>query len=153
MSRRRARPTPTRPWATCTARTACGRWSSTGWPARAGWRRSLGEAALPVDRYLRTLGLTGAPRPTSRPESPADLALLEAYAGGVNAAIAGYGIALPPEFLLLRHRPEPWRPADCLRLQKLLALTLRRNWRQELLRARLAQRLLPDQLADLWPGE
>jgi penicillin G amidase len=113
----------------------------------------LGEAALPVDRYLRTLGLAARAEADLATQSPADLALLEAYARGVNAAIAGYGIALPPEFLLLRHRPEPWRPVDCLRLQKLLALTLSGNWRQELLRARLAQRLRPDQLADLWPGE
>ena len=34
-----------------------------------------------------------------------------------------------------------------------MALDLSGNWREELLRARLAQRLSPDQLADLWPGE
>ena len=152
-SRRRARPTPTRPWATCTARTACGRWSSTGWPARAGWRRCWARRRCRSTATCARWAWPRAPRPTSRAQSPADLALLEAYARGVNAAIAGYGIALPPEFLLLRHRPEPWRPVDCLRLQKLLALTLSGNWRQELLRARLAQRLRPDQLADLWPGE
>ena len=111
----------------------------------------LGEAALPVDRYIRTLGLAQRAETDLAAQAPADLALLEAYARGVNAAIAAYGIALPPEFLLLRHRPEPWRPVDCLRLQKLLALTLSRNWRQELLRARLAQRLSPEQLADIWP--
>ena len=91
----------------------------------------LGEAALPIDRYLRTLGLAQRAEADLAAQSPADLTLLEAYTKGVNAAIADYGVALPPEFLLLRYRPEPWRPVDCLRLQKLLALTLSRNWRQE----------------------
>ena len=78
-------------------------------------------------------------------------ALLEAYANGVNAAIARFGRVLPPEFLLLRHRPEPWQPADSLRLAKLMAFDLSTNWREELLHARLALKLRPDQLADLWP--
>jgi penicillin amidase len=97
----------------------------------------LGEAALPADRFLRTLGLAGQAEATLRQLPPATLALLEAYAAGVNAAISGYGLALPPEFLLLRHRPQPWRPVDCLVFQKLMALDLSTNWREELLRARL----------------
>ena len=103
----------------------------------------LGEAALPADRYLRTLGLARPPSARWPSCTPPTLALLEAYAAGVNAAIAGYGLALPPEFLLLRHRPEPWRPVDSLLFQKLMALDLSGNWREELLRARLAQRLTP----------
>jgi penicillin amidase len=112
----------------------------------------LGEAALPFDRFLRTLGLGRQAEAALAQTSPATLALLQAYADGVNAAIAGYGVALPPEFILLRHRPEPWRPADSLLFQKLMALDLSLNWRTELLRARLARRLTPDRLADLWPG-
>ncbi len=33
-----------------------------------------------------------------------------AYAAGVNAYIAAHAGALPPEFVLLGDRPEPWRP-------------------------------------------
>ncbi|HEX6010282.1 MAG TPA: penicillin acylase family protein, partial [Geminicoccaceae bacterium] len=112
----------------------------------------LGKAALPFDLFLRTLGLRHQAEAALAQASPATLALLQAYADGVNGAIAAYGVALPPEFLVLRHRPEPWRPADSLLFQKLMALDLSLNWREELLRARLARRLTPDQLADLWPG-
>jgi penicillin amidase len=42
---------------------------------------------------------------------------------------------------------------DSVRLAKLMALDLSSNFREELLRARLATRLRPDQLADLWPDE
>ena len=88
----------------------------------------LGEAALPLDRFLRTLGLAASAEAALAPaRRRRRLALLEAYAAGVNAAIAGYGVALPPEFLLLRHRPEPWRPVDSLLFQKLMALDLSRQ--------------------------
>ncbi len=58
---------------------------------------------------------------------------------------------MAPEFTLTWHSPEPWRPADCLAFGKLMALFLAGNWRRELLRARLAARLTPKQLAALWP--
>jgi penicillin amidase len=38
-------------------------------------------------------------------------AILEAYAEGVNAGLAALG-APPPEYLLLRSEPAPWRPED-----------------------------------------
>lgn len=113
----------------------------------------LGEAAVPIDRFLRTLGLTSHAETALLGLAPETVSLLEAYSAGVNAAIAQFGSILPPEFLILRHRPEPWRPVDTLRFQKLMALDLSGNWRTELLRARLARRLTSQQMNDLWPGQ
>jgi penicillin amidase len=76
---------------------------------------------------------------------------LEAYAAGVNAFLATRRGALPPEFLLLRFAPEPWRPADSLVWGKLMDLLLAGNYRGELLRARLARTLSPEDLAFLYP--
>jgi penicillin amidase len=112
----------------------------------------LGPDALPYDRYMRTLGLAANAERAVASLDGATLALLEAYATGVNRAIEAYGFTLPPEFLILRHRPAPWRPVDSVRFLKLMALTLSGDWRQELQRARLARTLRPDQLALLWPG-
>ena len=109
----------------------------------------LGEAALPIDRFLRTLGLARHAQAALATLPAPTRVLLEAYAAGVNAAIDRFGTVLPPEFLILRHRPEPWRAGDVLLFQKLMALDLSGNWRTELLRARLAQRLTPAQMADL----
>jgi penicillin G amidase len=39
--------------------------------------------------------------------------VLEAYAAGVNQAMDAMPV-LPPEFLMLRYRPSPWRPEDSL---------------------------------------
>ena len=112
----------------------------------------LGAAALPHDRFVRTLGLqTAAERATAALDAET-AALLEAYAAGVNAAIASFGATLPPEFLILRHRPAPWRPVDSIRFLKLMALTLSGDWRQELQRARYARTLSDEQMALLWPG-
>jgi penicillin amidase len=110
----------------------------------------LGESLLPTDRLMRTLGLYRlAERQVDR-LLPETRQALEAYARGVNAFLARRDGALPPEFVLLGHEPEPWRPADSLVWGKLMALRLARNWQDELLRARLAPRLSPGQLADLW---
>jgi penicillin amidase len=112
----------------------------------------LGPAALPHDRFVRTLGIHASAERAAATLDAATMGLLEAYAGGVNAGVAAFGFALPPEFLILRHRPEPWCPVDSVRFLKLMALTLSGDWRQELQRARLARMLRQDQLALLWPG-
>jgi len=111
----------------------------------------LGPGALPTDRYIRTLGLEAAARASLAHLRPDTVALLEAYAAGVNAHLATRSGPLPPEFLILGYEPEPWTPVDSLVWMRVLALDLSVNWRDELLRARLAKRLSQDQIADLWP--
>jgi penicillin amidase len=112
----------------------------------------LGPAALPTDRFIRTLGLARAATASLAYLRPDTVALLEAYAAGVNAWLATRSGPLPLEFLLLGYEPEPWTPADSLVWMRMLALDLSGNWRDELLRARLAGRLSVDQIADLWPA-
>ena len=58
---------------------------------------------------------------------------------------------LPPEFLLLRFAPEPWREADSLVWGKLMAFQLDGNYRGELLRARMARSIPPADLEFLYP--
>jgi penicillin amidase len=111
----------------------------------------FGERALPSDRFMRTLGLYRAAEQSLEHLGEPVRAALDAYAAGVNAFLDERHGALPPEFLLLRHAPEPWRPADSLAFGKVMAVTLAENWRRELLRARLMARLTPEQVASLWP--
>jgi penicillin G amidase len=110
----------------------------------------FGREAVGNDRAMRTLGLYRHAVAGLRFVSPDFEAVLDAYAEGVNACISS-GKALPVEFTLLRYRPDPWRPADTLVIGKLLALQLSGNYRNELLRARLAQTLSAEELNELFP--
>ncbi len=112
----------------------------------------VGPATHRLDRFMRTLGLYDVAEANVEQASPALRAVLDAYAEGVNAFIAEPGGPLPLEFQLLRYRPEPWRPADSLVWGRLMALQLSGNWTEEILRARVARHLTPEQVADLWPG-
>ena len=60
--------------------------------------------------------------------------------------------ALPPEFLLLGDKPEPWKPADSLVWGKLLSLQLCNNYKFEALRAQFAQKIAAGQAGWLFPG-
>lgn len=113
----------------------------------------IGSATVPVDRWMRILGLRRA--------AEAGLALLrdevrgelDAYVAGVNAFIARG--PLPIEFTLLRYRPEPWTIADSLSWAKMMSWSLSTNWESELLCARLIARLGPERAAELeagWPA-
>ena len=112
----------------------------------------LGAAALPSDRFMRTLGFYRLAEASLAHLEPDTVAWLQAYADGVNAFLQSRTGPLPPEFLILRHGElEPWRPADSLVWLRLMALDLATNYRDELARARLARRLSAEQIADIWP--
>ena len=111
-----------------------------------------GRGGLPIDRTMRTLGLRHLAE-AAYPALPADTrALFDAYARGVNAAIAARGRFIAPEFLLLG-RPEPWTPVDSLLWGRLMGLSLAGNWRVELDRLALAQHVPLARLLGLWPDE
>src|SRR5216684_1861143 len=84
----------------------------------------FGAAALDTDRQMRVLGIYRLAEAELPLLSPPVRRGIEAYTAGVNAFLASRSGALPPEFLLLRFAPEPWRPADSLVWGKLMDLLL-----------------------------
>ena len=115
----------------------------------------MGGYALTLDRTMRVLGFNRSARWNYANLDPATRRALESYAAGVNTFIASRDFLkcpLPPEFLLLGVEPEPWRPEDSLVSGKMIAFELSVNMQEELLRARLAQILDPQQLADIYPA-
>jgi penicillin G amidase len=111
----------------------------------------FGTAAVPLDTQMRVLGLYRAAETAFAKLSPAAQRGIEAYSAGVNAYLANHGLMSPPEFELLRFKPEPWKPADTLVWGKLMDFQLGGNYRGELLRARLAQTVSADDMAFLYP--
>jgi penicillin amidase len=112
-----------------------------------------GTSLLSQDRLMRTLGIGRLAEAALARLSPEARAGVEAYARGVNAWIDGHGGALPPEFTLLFHTPEPWRPADSLIWGRLMALSLSGGWRRQLTRARMRQHLPADAIERLYPPD
>ncbi len=100
----------------------------------------VGEATLPTDRFLRTIGLRRAAEREFALLDADTKEALEVYAAGVNAFLDQHGDRLPIEFALLRFAPEPWSPIDTLAFGKLMAWVLGGNWSSEILRAHLVSR-------------
>lgn len=109
----------------------------------------LGTPLLGTDKFMRSLGIYRRAEEIFATAPDELRAALEAYASGVNAYLAAHKGALPPEYYLLRFRPEPWRPADSLVWGQLMGLRLAGDWRDELTRLALASRLTPEQISAL----
>eukprot|EP00753_Platysulcus_tardus_P009377 PLAT202.5.p1 GENE.PLAT202.5~~PLAT202.5.p1 ORF type:complete len:951 (-),score=501.46 PLAT202.5:84-2936(-) len=91
-----------------------------------------GEAALPIDRLMRTYGFYARAKDSvAALEGSEAMETLQAFADGVNAWMQSTD-ALPPQFSLLNFKPEPWKPADSLVWAKLMSLDLSGNMGDEL---------------------
>ena len=77
-----------------------------------------------VDHFIRLLGIRHTATLSLPLLSERSARAVEAYCAGVNAYMDLHRRRLPVEFRLLRHRPAPWEPADCLVLAKGFALIL-----------------------------
>ncbi len=114
----------------------------------------LGEATLENDRFIRTIGWRKIAEVEAANLDPESRLTLKAYAAGVNAFIDQS--ILPPEFLILGFKPDPWTPADSIAWAKVMAWDLGGNWEAELLRASLIEKLgeeKANQLAPPYPAD
>lgn len=117
----------------------------------------LGEAALPQDRYIRTVGWHRTAALEAEALEGRDRELLEAYAAGVNAYLETHPGSKGLEFTLLGltgvdFDPEPWTPIDTLAWGKVLGWRLGGAATVELTRAHLAARLGTAALPVLMPA-
>jgi penicillin amidase len=67
--------------------------------------------------------------------------LLRVYSSGVNAWMRAQKYRWPPEYILLRCRPEPWTPLDSLAIKQVMALMLCVDHASEAVRGNLVQRV------------
>ena len=111
----------------------------------------LGSRALGIDRLMRRIGLH---RSAERDVATADAdtrALYDAYVAGVNAFLE-LRRPLPPEFLILRFRPQPWRASDTALMGRLISFGQGLNWDTEIARSRLVAAVGPELAADVEPA-
>jgi penicillin G amidase len=108
----------------------------------------LGKNALDQDVWMRTLGLYASAEQSWNKLSPDAQASLVAYADGINAWIKQNPV-LPPEFIALGVKPEPWRPLDSLAWSKVFALNLAGNMWNEISNLSASHYLSKEQAIDL----
>jgi penicillin amidase len=120
---------------------------------RAGFGRLsevFGKQTLDRDKFLRNIGLKEAARKEYENLSPAMKEPVHSYCEGVNAWIRSRKyFNWPPEFLILRHRPEPWTILDSLVIKEIMAFLLSGDYQSEALRAKLAGRLGPQKALEI----
>jgi len=111
---------------------------------RAGFGRLseiFGERTLKRDKFIRTLSLKEAAQKDFAKLSPEMKVLLIAYSRGVNSWMSSRRFSWPPEFLILGHRPQPWRIMDSLIIKEIMALLLCLDYQSEVVRAKLVKKV------------
>jgi penicillin amidase len=117
----------------------------------------FGESQLDTDRFLRTLGWARVVEKELAALDPQSMAILDAYAQGVNAYLQGHqGSALSLEYAILKllnasYQPEPWQSLHTLTWAKAMAWDLGGNMDGEIERSILLKTLSEEQLADIIP--
>jgi penicillin G amidase len=117
----------------------------------------FGKSEVDTDTFLRTLGWERIAQQELKAMSADEVALLQAYADGVNAYLASHkGASLSLEYAVLKlltpkYSPEPWQPVNTLTWGKVMAWDLSSQGESEIERAVLLKTLTPQQLTDLFP--
>jgi hypothetical protein len=93
-------------------------WRQAALGSLAAW---FGERYVAFDRHARTLGLGTLAYHTYAALPDSARALLDAYARGVNRALADPAVAQRDEFVLLDVAAEPFEPWHALAVERLLA--------------------------------
>lgn len=110
-----------------------------------------GSKMLPVDVYMRTVGIRRAVDRAIDAMAPEYRAPLEAYARGVNAFLKEQK-NLPLEFTFTGYTPEPWTVYDCGYVFGALSFGLALNLNEEIFFLDAAQKLGAEKAAWLVPS-
>ncbi len=115
----------------------------------------FGPDTLESDKLLRSLDIYAISQRAVAAQTPETLALLNAYAAGVNAWVNTVRVEAlgrgAPEFFLFDNAIAPWSAADSIALIKLMALQTTDKASLEVLRAKLSFRIPPERIADILP--
>jgi len=88
-----------------------------------------------LEIFSRMLGLNQDAEKIMKSANPEDIAMMEAFSAGVNAATKNE--PSPFEFRILNYKPEPWKPMDSAVIMAMISFGLCKNWEHELGRLEL----------------
>ncbi|MBN1789550.1 MAG: penicillin acylase family protein [Bacteroidales bacterium] len=123
----------------------------------------LGKSFVDTDLLLRALRFQEKSEKILAQTEPSTREALDAFAEGVNQYMENNKRKLPPEFGILRYKPEKWEPCHSLNMVGYMAWDLKAGWSEIILSALQKsidsvryQQLLPDLLRSqpaVFPGK
>ncbi len=111
----------------------------------------LGSSVVEHDKLQRILQIRPAAEQLTATMPEDQRRLLEAFARGVNAYIAGHQDNLPAEFRLLGYKPRPWQPVDSWLVTLNMVWNLDTLYPWKLEREKVEAKLAPNLIAQLYP--
>jgi len=109
----------------------------------------LGKDQVNTDLLMRALRIQEKSEKILANSSPEVLQALDAFSDGVNQYMEH--CSLPPEFLVLRYKPESWQPVHSINLIGYMSWDLTSGWGTEMLLNQLKGVISEAELADLIP--
>ncbi len=113
----------------------------------------LGKELLPYDQLQRTIGFWRVAKKIEQQLSDSTLALIQAYADGVNSYVENHPKSLPIQFALADMEPIPWTVTHTIALSRLMAWDLNIPWKAEISYSLARQKLSNNQYRQLFPNE
>lgn len=111
----------------------------------------FGKELVETDLLMRSLRMTEKSRMILENASdPMVLACL-AFADGVNQYIESHIDRLPPEFIILRYKPEEWLPEHSINLVGYMGWDLRLSWDEEVVLDKIRRSVGDDKAKELVP--
>ena len=92
----------------------------------------FGEDLVETDLLMRSLRMPEKSRMILKNTEDPMLRACSAFADGVNQYIEGHIDDLPPEFIILRYKPEKWKPEHSIYLVGYMGWDLRLSWDEEI---------------------
>ncbi len=99
----------------------------------------FGERTLGKDRFLRTVGFYRKAKASYPQLPPETQEIIQAFVAGVNAYIKSAD-PLPREYFFLGVKPQPWTPEDTVVIDTLMAYSLTRSKKIDLVMHMIRQR-------------
>jgi len=106
---------------------------------------------LDHDKQQRILRLRAVAERVAKQLPPDQIKFFEAYTRGINAYIEERKDRLPFEFRLLSYSPRPWTVADSVVVGLSMSQLLNPQYESEYWREKIAAKLSPELMADLYP--
>ena len=112
----------------------------------------FGKDFVETDLLMRTLRMTEKSlKILESTKNPDILTALESFSAGVNAYIETHRDKLPPEFVILGYKPEPWEPVHSANLIGYMAWDLTMPYSSEIILYKIGRKLGHDYYRELIP--